>query len=57
MSLIKNIFKNYPNFFYIETGTGLGDSLEMALECDFNLLYSIELSEEIYDRAKEKFWK
>jgi hypothetical protein len=40
----------------VETGTFLGDTL-YSLYNDFNTLYSIELSEEFYAKAKHRFSK
>jgi len=39
---------------FVETGTFLGDTIE-SLKTEFDQLFSIELSEELAERAKERF--
>ncbi|RKY78562.1 hypothetical protein DRQ07_07435 [candidate division KSB1 bacterium] len=40
---------------YIETGTGIGDSLSYALKFSFKKLYSIEYDTKLYNKAIKKF--
>jgi hypothetical protein len=40
---------------FIETGTYLGDTIQLALEWGFKEIHSIELNEELYQLASEKF--
>lgn len=40
---------------FIETGTADGDGIQSAINAGFEEIYSIELSEDLYNRAKERF--
>lgn len=51
MSLRENIFKGFPNKYFIETGTGFGDGVLCAVEAGFQIIYTIELSKELYQKA------
>jgi len=44
----------YGATVFLETGTGLGSSLGFALNFGFEKLFSIELVEALYLKAKEK---
>lgn len=56
MPPVKEIFSKYPNKFFLETGTCLGEGLEIAVSTDcFQCLISIELSLELFLKAKKKF--
>jgi hypothetical protein len=52
---IREIKERYNLDIFIETGTGLGDSLSYVYNFDFEELYSIELYKEVYDVVYEKF--
>ncbi len=49
------IFKRYPNPVFVETGTWHGDGVQQALDAGFERVYSIELSQALYERCKERF--
>lgn len=51
---LRQIKNQYSLNVLVETGTYLGDTL-FALYPDFNKLYSIELSEHYFERAKKRF--
>ena len=53
--LKENIFIKYPNRVFVETGTYIGDSVQMALDAGFEKIYSIELSKKYYKIAKDRF--
>jgi len=55
MSLPENTLRRYltPNF--IETGTCEGDSVNLALKCGFENIYSIEIDPNLYDFCKKRF--
>jgi hypothetical protein len=55
MSAIKGFFNNYPNKIFIETGTGNGDGIDMALFAGFESIFSIELSPVLFKRQTERF--
>lgn len=50
-----NIFKQYPNMFFIETGSYMGDGISQAIEANFDTIISIELSDKYYNICKQKF--
>ncbi len=52
---IKNYIDKYNLETYIETGTGIGDSLNHALQFNFKLNVSVEIFVEIWEMAIKKF--
>ena len=48
-------FKKYPNKYFVETGTCLGDGVYQAIDAGFQIIISIELSEELYNICVKKF--
>lgn len=52
---IKSFVNDYGVNYFVETGTGLGVSLEYVLQFEFSRIFSIEIVKELYDKAKEKF--
>lgn len=54
-SVPQNIFRNYPNSSFIETGSYLGDGIQLALESGFPCIYSVELSEPLYEHCRQRF--
>lgn len=50
-----NIFLNYPNEVFIETGCLKGASIKRALDASFSQIFSIELSEKYYKFCKNRF--
>ena len=55
MTTNANVLKKYMNPFFVETGTSIGDGVALALHSGFNNIYSIELYEEYYKQAVERF--
>jgi len=47
-TLRKSVLEKYVNHTFIETGTYLGDSVLLAIECGFKRVISIELNPELY---------
>lgn len=54
-TLTNPVLSKYVNHSFFETGTYLGDSVKLALECGFEKVISVELMEELQDRNKEIF--
>ena len=50
-----NVFKNYKNKFFVETGCFTGDGIQFAIESGFEKIYSIELSDKYFNICKERF--
>lgn len=55
MGVKTNIFKDYKNEVFIETGSYLGDGIQMAVDAGFKKIYSIELSEKYYEISTSRF--
>jgi hypothetical protein len=55
MSTNKNIFKDYKNPVFLETGSLNGDSIQFAIESGFENIYSIELSDLYYNKCVNRF--
>ncbi len=51
---LTEIITTYNIHSFIETGTGLGESLIYALSYDFKKFYSIEINEELYNKVKNE---
>lgn len=51
----RGIFAKYPNQYFIETGSYLGDGIQMAVEAGFPQIYSIELSTYFYQHCLDRF--
>jgi hypothetical protein len=49
------VLSNHSFDFFVETGTGLGVSLEFALKFNFRELFSVEIVEELYLKSLERF--
>ena len=50
-----DFFKSYPNSVFVETGSNLGQGIMMALMAGFKEIYSIELSDQLYELCKKRF--
>lgn len=50
----KTKFKN-KNFYFIETGSFLGDGIQLAIDSGFTNIFSIEISEKYYQYCKKRF--
>ena len=48
----RELFERYPNPVFIETGSYLGDGIQAAHEAGFETIYSIELSENLYNYCR-----
>jgi hypothetical protein len=51
---LRNIAEKFELEVLVETGTYYGDMVE-AMKTHFSQIYSIELSEELYEKAKKRF--
>lgn len=50
-----NTFKQFPNKYFVETGSLMGEGIERALQAGFTHVYSIELSAQFFGHCKKKF--
>ena len=51
----KENFEKYPNEYFIETGSYMGDGIKQALDAGFKNIISIELSDKYYNLCKNRF--
>lgn len=56
-TLSKEVLEKYKNDIFVETGTYLGGGVEVALECGFKKIYSMEIDLEKVKYNAEKFQK
>lgn len=54
-TLTENVLKKYITEIFIETGTYLGDSVNLALRLGFNKVISVEINKDLYDANINKF--
>lgn len=52
---ISNFLKNYQNRIFVETGSYQGNTIQLALDCGFEEVRSVELNESNYNRCVERF--
>lgn len=55
MPITANILKKYLNPVFIETGSGLGDGIQSALDAGFRNIWSIESSKESFLHCCQRF--
>ena len=55
MSLITETLSKYLRNNFIETGSSNGDGIQLAIDCGFKNIFSIEINEERYFFCKNRF--
>jgi hypothetical protein len=55
MPIQKTILDKYINDVFVETGTEFGDTVQIALDCGFKKIFSIELNPEKVKLCKDRF--
>src|SRR4030042_18000 len=56
MPINKMILSKYKNNIFIETGSHVGKGIDVALECGFKEIHSIELSSKYFDYCSKKYF-
>lgn len=51
----KKTFAKYPNKYFIESGSFQGSGIQMALDCGFKTIYSIEITDHYYQLCRNRF--
>ena len=51
----KTTFEKFPNQNFVETGSNIGDVIENAKNVKFQNIYSIEISQKLYNLCKKRF--
>jgi len=54
-TLSTEVLSRYKNNIFIETGTSLGDGVQLALDCGFNQIYSFEINPELVEHNRKRF--
>src|ERR1041385_6529166 len=54
-TVLPELFTKYPNAYFIETGTALGNGVQAALSFGFERIYSIELAPHYYQSSCQRF--
>ena len=55
MPLNKEILQPYKRKIFVETGTHIGDGVQVALDVGFEKVYSIEINENRFKKSSERF--
>lgn len=55
MPINANTLKKYLNPVFIETGSGLGDGIQAAIEAEFNEIWSVDSSYESFNHCANRF--
>lgn len=48
-------FHKYPNLWFVETGSHMGDGIQAALDANFKSIFSIEITKSFYDICLKRF--
>lgn len=54
-TLKKSVLEKYQSPYFFETGTADGSAVELALELNFEKIFSIEIDERLYNENLKKF--
>lgn len=54
-SLTEKLLSKYPNKIFVKTGTQHGYGIEVALECSFEKIYSIDIDPKYHGECSAKF--
>jgi len=52
---INDLISKYNTPVFIETGTGIGTSVDYAMRYNFDRIYSIEIHDELFNKATQKY--
>jgi hypothetical protein len=55
MSAKERFFEKYPNSIFIETGSCIGDGIQLALYAGFKTIYSIELAPSLHQHCVDRY--
>ena len=54
-TLSKSVLSKYKNDIFVETGTLWGEAVEVALECGFKKIYTVEIDPDKVKFSQQKF--
>lgn len=54
-TLSKEVLEKYPNEIFVETGTAGGHGTQIAIDCGFKKIYTIENDSNVVLKAKQRF--
>ena len=55
MPILKEFLGNYPNDYFVETGSFVGDGIQSALDTNFQHILSIEFYYPLVEKCRERF--
>lgn len=53
--LSEEVLGKYPNKYFVETGSHMGDAVEVALKCGFKKIITMEIDENKVENIKKRF--
>ena len=56
-TLSKSVLSKYTNDIFVETGTLWGEAVEVAIECGFKKIYTVEIDPDKVKFSQQKFAK
>ena len=56
-TLSKSVLSKYKNDIFVETGTLWGEAVEVAIECGFKKIYTVEIDPDKVKFSQQKFAK
>ena len=56
-TLSKSVLSKYKNDIFVETGTLWGEAVEVAIECGFKKIYTVDIDPEKVKHSRKKFAK
>ena len=56
-ALSKSVLSKYTNDIFVETGTLWGEAVEVAIECGFKKIYTVEIDPDKVKFSQKKFAK
>jgi hypothetical protein len=54
-TLFESVYKKYKSDLFLETGSWMGDGIQMALDCKTKKVISIEIMQPYYTNCSERF--
>ena len=56
-TLSKSVLSKYKNDIFVETGTLWGEAIEVAIECGFKKIYTVDIDPKKVEHSRKKFAK
>ena len=56
-TLSKSVLSKYKNDIFVETGTLWGEAVEVAIECGFKKIYTVDIDPKKVEYSRKNFLK